>query len=185
MKKQFLLINLGLILASSSFASLPFFPKHLQNKPHVTAHIKKLSQTPNSYANFSGNWKGTCDEDPEEEISLLIEQSEDFSSITVNNMEMQMDGILAYHFNGNFEAQNNIVHLRWSNDGQQILGSIMNYQKEGNMSQGNMQMVVGKVNWVIENQKLHTDTIASVFLDGTLIDTVSSHCVLSQVNRLD
>lgn len=177
MKKQLLLISLGLFVASSSFASLPFLPKRLQKSP---AMVQKTKLAHEGYANFSGNWVGFCDDDPETEESITIEQSEDASSLTVNQFELPIDSISTDGSNENFYIHKSLTHLRWSNDGQQLLGTLFDYSKEGNMSQGNLEIVVAKYNWYLENEKLHTNVEFTMFKDGSMIGADKSHCVFNK-----
>ncbi|CDZ78541.1 hypothetical protein BN59_02851 [Legionella massiliensis] len=177
MKKQLLLISLGALVASSSFASLPYLYKRLQQSP---AKVQKAKLAHEGYANFSGAWVGFCDDTPEEEESMTIEQSEDLSSFTVNQVEFPIDSISTNSSNENFNIHKSITHLRWSSDGQQILGTLLDYSKEGNMSQGNLVIAVVKYNWYLENGKLHTNQEFSLFNDGSPVDTHKSHCVFSK-----
>ena len=60
-----ILMSLGLGLASTSFALLPFLPKNLQEKPLSAVRLQQIKQSHESYANFSGHWSGFCDDSPE------------------------------------------------------------------------------------------------------------------------
>ncbi|ARG96292.1 hypothetical protein [Legionella micdadei] len=176
MKKHLILLHVGLVLASSGFASVPLFPKLIEGK-HQSKANSQQKKSHEGYADFSGRWSGVCDNDPEEKTSFTIEQSPDFSSITIDNAQMPIDAISTYGANGNFEAEKNIVHLHWSNDGQQLLGSQLAYYKAGNLSQGGVEIGVGKFSWSIENERLHYNLELASYHDGALVSNTSIHCV--------
>jgi hypothetical protein len=177
MKKQLVLINICLALASSTFAS-PLFSKFDQHK--APEDLQKALASHKGYANFSGRWTGVCDDELDEK-QLTIEQSPDFSSITMDKVRIPIDAISSHSNNGNFEVEQNLIHLRWSSDGQQLLGSQLIYFKLGNLSQGGVEMVVGKFSWSIENAQLVYNYTSSIFKDGSLIGDSSSHCVYNKV----
>lgn len=174
-----ILIHLSLALASSSFAAIPLFPKLFQEKQ---PNRQQSLRSHDGYADFSGHWTGVCDNDPEEKISLTIEQSSDFSSITFDNEQMPIDTISAYSTQGNFVVDKNIAHLHWSGDGQQLLGSLLAYRKEGNLALDGIEVGVGKFSWSLENDQLHYSIALSFFKDGTLTNTTSYHCVYNKAS---
>lgn len=177
MKKQLVLINICLALATSSFAS-PLFSKFDKHK--APENLQKAIASHKGYANFSGRWTGVCDDELDEQL-LTIEQNPDFSSITMDNVRIPIDAISSHSNNENFEVEQNLIHLRWSSDGQQLVGSQFIYYKPGNLSQGGVEMVVGKFSWSIENAQLVYHNTSSLFKDGSLIDNLSSHCVYNKV----
>ena len=137
MKKQLLLINLGLTVFTSSFASTPLFTA-LFSKMHKPSnvYIQQTQKIHEGHANFSGDWIGTCDYNPDEETAMKIEQSTDSSALKINNIEFPMDAISTSGSNVNSNIESTMVHLRWSEDGQQILVSTLAYYKPGNMALG-------------------------------------------------
>lgn len=176
MKKHLLLIGLSLTVISSGFAATSPFPKFLLNKIHKS-NVQKTMSSHEGYANFSGHWVGTCDNNPEEQQTTVIEQSLDSSSVVIDDMTIPIDGITSNGFTGNFETENSLIHYRWNEDGQKILGTALFYNKAGNMSQGDLQITVVKFDYAIENQQLVTSYALSTFIDGALAGNNSYRCV--------
>lgn len=162
---------------TSSFASSPLFPQHIIDKlkqPMIDG--KKSLTSHQGYANFSGHWIGTCDNEPDETQYILIRQSPDSSSILMDNVIRSFDTISTDGFHGNFETEFNLSHLRWSKDGQQILTtSVFNY-KDGNMSQEGLNTAVLKSVMSIENEQLIITYTYSTFLDGIIDEKDSFRC---------
>lgn len=180
MKKQLIMLQVGLILASTSLASIPLLPKALSNKlPKPLTKTVKTSEV-EGYANFSGHWVGSCDQGPEEEEILDIKQDESASKIVINNVTTPIDAISFSINTQNLASDSNTQHLRWSKDGQQLLGTVFGYLATENLSQGNLINYIGKMTWSINDQQLLADYTVSIYNDGTLIDTASSHCVLKK-----
>lgn len=177
MKTQILSLLLGATLFSTSVASMPLFPKFL---PHKARSVKSYE----GYTNFSGHWVGHCDSDEgKDEDTLIIEQSEDFASITVNNSPMLIDSISTTDVKENFNANKQITHLRWSSDGKQLLGTTIGYSKEGNLSQGGFETMVGQVVYSLENNQLFVKLSLSFFRDGILMaNNKSITCVYEPSN---
>ena len=181
MKKQLLFINLGLVVFASSFASIPLFPAVFLNKIKPSKIDKQQTQKAHEgYANFSGHWTGTCDIDPDEKIDMMVDQSTDSSSIMFDNTVFPIDAISTNGFNGNFATENNMIHLRWNQDGQQILGSTLSYSKVGNMAHGDVVAMVGKFNLFLENGQLIVSNSFYDFTDGTLNGNLSVRCVYNK-----
>lgn len=178
MKKRILLINLGITVTTLSFAASPPMPKFLLNKINKPV-VKKTLGSNDNYANFAGHWVGTCDNNPEEEQSTVIEQS-DASTIIMDGIELPMDGISSYGFTGNFQADNSFIHYRWNEDGQKILGTGFFYQKAGNMSQGGLDMSIVKFDFAIENGQLVSNFALSSFTDGTSTISNTYRCVYNK-----
>ncbi len=181
MKKQLLLINLGLTVVTSSFASLPFTSNFFIDKLNQSkASVQKIMKSHDGYADFSGHWVGTCDNEPEEELTMVIKQSSDSSSIEIDNKKILIDAISTEAVNQNFETEGNIAHYRWNEDGQSILGTLLQYSKTGNMSQGDMKSYVGKFSLSKDNEKLVINFTFSVFTDGILNNNITSRCVYNK-----
>lgn len=178
MKKQLLLINLVLALMTTSFASTPLFPKFIIDKlKQPKAEVQKTINSHEGYANFSGNWVGTCDNDPDKTQTMIIEQSSDSSSMVIDNIKYPIDAILTNGFHGNFETENSIVHYHWSKDGQQLLSTGFYYYKAGNLSQEGLQALISKSSWSIENGQLVTTNTFSFFTNGILTNIYTFGCV--------
>lgn len=181
MKKQLIMIHLGLIAATSSFASIPMLPKsfnHKLTRPSVT--LQKKAHSPEEYANFTGHWVGKCDTDPEAEEIMDIKQGSDSSSIIIDNQEVDIDAISTWNTTQDLETTNGSVHLRWNENGQQLLGTITGQAKFGAMSQGNLVNVIGTLNWSLNNQQLISDYTFSIFYDGISAETGADHCVFTK-----
>ena len=178
MKKQLLLINLGLALVTTSFASTPLFPKFIIDKlKRPKANVQKTINAHEGYANFTGNWVGTCDNAPDETQTMIIEQSSDSSSMLIDNITYPIDAILNNGFHGNFETENSILHFHWSKDGQQMLSTGLYYYKAGNLSQEGLTVIVPKSSWSMENGQLVTTNALSIFADGVLTNNYTIGCV--------
>ena len=185
MKKQLLFINLGLVLATTSVASSPLFPKFIldkQKQPVVV--VKKLIKSHEGYANFSGNWVGTCDNNPDETETMTIEQSSDPSTLLIDNTPFQIDAIMDNGFHENYGTQHMTVHSHWSKDGQQLLSTILNYSKIGNLSQEGLEIIVAKSILSLENEQLVNTYISSVFNDGAFIGNRDYRCVYTKQTAL-
>ena len=178
MKKYLVVISFIVSSITPSFASTPLFPNFMIEKlKQPTTDGKKNINAHDGYANFSGQWVGTCDNEPDQKESMTIKQSPDASLILWDNIIFPIDAISTNGFNGNFETENNVVHLRWGKDGQQILSTGVAYHKAGNMSQAGMDSVVLKSIMSIENKQLIIAATYSYFSDGTLSENDAYRCI--------
>jgi hypothetical protein len=180
MKKSLLLINIGLLIASSSLAST-LFPKFKIDKLQPKAAEQRIIKSHDGYANFSGHWMGTCDEDPEEEEMMLIEQSSDDNSIVIDHMEFPIDAITTHGSQENFVTGTSFQHLHWSKDGQQLLSSGVVYIKAGHLSQEGLDLIVFNSSLSMENEQLVSIFSYSDFKDGTLKKQDSYRCVYKKI----
>jgi len=181
MKKQLIIIHLGLVAATSSFASIPMLPKSFSHKlTKPGASLQKKAHAADEYANFSGHWVGKCDSDPEEKEVMDVIQDANSSLITINNQEMAIDALTAWNTTQDLESSTGSVHLRWNENGQQLLGTITGHYKYTPMSQGDLMNFVGTLNWSLNDHKLVSDYTFSTFIDGVSAETGADHCVFEK-----
>lgn len=173
MKRQIFFITSLMILITSTVAANPLLPKRLQESKtsNNQGHSKQ------AYVNFTGHWVGSCNGDDEKE-TLTIEQDSSSSSIKMDNVEFPIDALSINGTNESFNTERNINHLRWSQDGQQLLVTHLFYSKEGYMSHGDFRINVGHSEWFIDNNKLNINYSFTFFSDGYLKSTDQViHCV--------
>lgn len=178
MKQTLILIPLSFLIATSSHASTPFFPKSvLDGFKTPLADAKNTAKSHDGYADFSGEWVGTCDIDGEREDKLTIEQDLDSSSMMIDHVFFPIDAISTTENHSNIEYETINTHMRWNEDGQKILSTVVYSNKAGRMSQGLFINVIAKVSWSIENAQLMTTNQYSVFFDGHSANNGTFNCI--------
>lgn len=146
-----------------------------------TKSIKPMSKMQNDYADFSGHWEGTCTEDAEEfDDELNISVSPDLSVISLDNTDLAVDAISSQSKKLNLGMEETIVHLRWREDGQALIGSMMGIFKYSNFSLGELISINGNLSISLHNEQLVTEYNYSFFKDGTLFETTQSKCIYSR-----
>ena len=178
MKNHFFLGYLILSLSSSSFAT-SLLPQSLLNKfKHTHTNLQKRKIVEDDYVDFSGSWTGQCNDELE---SLDIQQDLESSTISINGENYYIDTISSESSNRNFEVANDITHLHWSDDGQQLLATVSSNYKEGNMSQGNFETHIGKMSWSLANKQLVIAYTLFEFIDGELQpQDLSGRCIYNK-----
>ena len=186
MKKQVPIISLCFILATSSMAATPLSPRFLLNMHHQAKsnHLEqKKAHFNDDYADFSGHWVGSCDNDPDEKTELNIEQDPNYSSITIDNAVYPIDAISIRGVNENFQTESATFHMRWSPNGQELLTTVISYYKEGSAAQGGLDSITGKFNLSLNNEQLVTNYEVSVFTDGAFDYTTNFRCVYNNLDK--
>ncbi|MDX1838560.1 hypothetical protein DIZ81_11380 [Legionella taurinensis] len=175
MKKQMIALSLSCTLITANAASIPFLPKTI-SKPAKT-HVQGTKSNIEEYADFSGEWVGTCESTPDEELALSITQSPDASSILFDNRALELETLLTNFASKNFEFEGTMMHFRWNETGQQLLGTVIEYYKKGHMSMGNQMINVSKVKVFLENEQLINLVESTRFEDGNIIGNLTDRCV--------
>lgn len=174
MKKHVLMVGLSWAVMTAHATSLPLIPKSVFKRP---SNGVRHAAAPDDYVDLSGNWLGHCDDDPSDTLTLQIEQSPDASSIRIDNQEVNLDTLLTQQGSANFEMEGSMMHYRWSDNGQQLLGNAMQYYKQGNASQGDVNAVVIKMTLSVENGLLVSLIESSRFKDGAAAGNQTLRCV--------
>jgi hypothetical protein len=174
--KKILLICFSLTWVTSGFASNPLnHILHLNWPNHATHEVNKsVRSNEDGYTDFSGVWVGTCDARGIKEELVIYNNDSD---ITLDGVSYVIDGISKLESNGADGASGSTVHLHWDAEGKAILATFVTYHKEGNLSQGGMELLSGKFKLSILNGQLVQSVTASWFRDGSLFDEMSSECV--------
>src|SRR5690349_12600087 len=122
-----------LALSLTSFASSnPFmhFEKKLHlysNKQGMVNHNAKITD----YTDFSGEWVGNCDDEPDEE-TIVIDNTA--SELVMDGSKYSIDGITTIDFKDNYETGGSTVHLNWNSSGTQLKAAVIGYQTEGSLA---------------------------------------------------
>lgn len=178
--KKLSLVCFAILIPGFTWAVSPLLWNKMNSFSHKNATKLQSSNIPNQYANFIGNWKGSCDDDPEAYV-LNINQDEDSSNLVVDNQQLAIDAINNFAIHENSLNIVNTLHLRWNENGQQLIGNLHGYTKAGNLSQGNFDVGIGNFVWSIENGKMILNNEFTLYRDGKLIVNDKTHCVLSKV----
>lgn len=184
MKKKLLAVSFSLSLAIPSIAASSLIPQFiLKNHHHSKNLVKNIAPSSDEYVDFSGHWIGSCDNDPNEKVELNIELASDFSSISFDNTNFPIDAISTQDSHGNDQQENNISHIRWSPDGQELLFTLASYFKEGNLTQEGLESIVGNAQLLRNNEQLISNYELTFFRDGVLGNTLKIHCVYKNQNK--
>lgn len=184
MKKKLLAAGLSLVLATPSMAATAFIPQSILKNHHPSKKsVKNTTLSRDEYADFSGHWIGSCNQDPDEKVELNITLASDFSSINIDNMNYPIDAISTQSFHKSDEQENYTSHLRWSSDGQELLMTVISYYKEGNLSQDGLESMVGKAQLFMNQGQLMSHYELTYFTDGVLGNTLKIDCVYNNQNK--
>lgn len=178
MKKQLIVIHLGLLLSTSCFATGSLLPKFITEKLQHAKSTNKILSSGDGYADLSGEWTGTCESQGDtEEEHLTLRMSDDGSSVFINDEEVTIDAISSAETKTNMESSFRALHFHWSSDGQQLLSSGILYEQKGNLSKGGIIYAVTKSAYYLENEQLNVTHNVSAFQDGTLGGSFEEHCI--------
>jgi hypothetical protein len=183
MKKILLVSLLNFAVITASSAAMPFIPKSLFNKlkKQNSTTVQAQHSTPDEYADFSGEWEGSCDDDPEEKIEMSIQREEgDGSVLVVNNQPLYLDAISSEDHQTFDLTEKSGVHYSWNEDGQKIIGYGVILRKEGSLSQSGMDSGIFNFNLSIKNDKLVENFLVSIFEDGVKIQTMKINCTYTR-----
>jgi len=181
MSKKLLIVGIfvGLFLQKSANAS--FFSHGLQMKLNASKHqMPGKLKAASDYVDFSGEWVGSCDFDPDENSDLNIILAPDLSSIILNSEQFLIDGISTTSQKNNNSVEENNIHLHWSKDGKALLGTMLGYYKGTNLALNGLNSWTGKVNFFINNDKLNMEYNISIFQDGEFSESFQEKCIYSR-----
>jgi len=184
MKKKLLAVSFSLVLATPSIAATSLIPQFILKNYHQSKNlVKNTAPFSDEYVDFSGHWIGSCDNDPDEKAELNIALASDFSSISIDNTNYPIDAISIQSSHGNDQQENHTNHIRWSPDGQELLVTLASYFKEGNLTQGGLESIVGNAQLLMNNEQLISNYELTFFTDGILDNTLKIHCVYKSQNK--
>jgi hypothetical protein len=141
-------------------------------------HQKQLKSSNEPYPDFSGTWIGACDDYPEDILELTIEMTE--SSITLEGDTYPIDAITTKVTQDQFRSIETKHHLHWSQDGQELMISLMQYEQEHNLSLGVIGTSIGHRNFRLEHGKLLSSGAITYFKNGDESISMNSSCVLEK-----
>lgn len=164
--KKMILVCLALSIPGFAFATTPFFLNKFILGNHPTQSNLTFKRVSNQHVNFSGHWEGSCDDDPQSKQTINIDQEDDSNQMIVDDLELYIDAI--NHFGRNSQSFNNgnALHIRWSENGQQLLLTSIRYIKEGDLSQDKFDSTVGSWVWSLEDGKFIVNSEMYNFRDG-------------------
>ncbi len=160
-----LCVGFGMTMTAACLAS-PV--DHLISKV-INKSVKKTSELSvdpdeTGYADFSGEWVGTCDDDPDRKDYLHIQTTSE--SIDMNGSLYQIDAVNSQSTKDNLTLIEIITHMHWNQDGSQLLATTLYYGLSGYMATGAMSTILSNMSMSKEDNQLVLRYSSVAYLNG-------------------